>query len=222
MSEKFEKDYKKNGKQIEPSDEFRRRLTVMLEQEQNILDAKKNNKNKSTGIRTALLSAAACLVIVAGGLVWFGLSSDPAMVVEGDSQSSNDSSVAVEVQPPLAAEHSLNAAKIGSGSWHNEGMTADECIDLLSARLSDSGDLLYLSVSDTNVFTGAEQADEIQVAELAELLSSAEESSETGGDEAVYYMAVFGNGDIVKVTVRDGKYIEISDSKGAIYAEGMQ
>lgn len=220
MSDKFEKDYKKIGGQIEPSDEFRRRLTVTLEQEQHLQDAKKNSKNRSVGIRAALLSAAACLAIAAGGLAWSGLSSDHVTVVQGDSQSSSDPTAAADVQTPLIAEHSLNAAVIGSGSWHEPGMTADECIALLSSRLKDGDDLSYLSVSDTNVFTGAEQADELQIAELAELLSSAEESAETGGGEAVYYMAVFGNGDVVKLTVRDGKYIEISDSEGAIYAEG--
>lgn len=224
----FEKEYKRFGEKIVPSEEFRSRLTIVLEKE---TEADLSEKSGSAAfIKMFSVSAAACLILIAGGaaVIMNSLNSP----VEADSHSGSltqvydDSSVsgqtsedpdAAGVQAQFADLSSYNTSIIDKGDeWYEDGMTDEECAKLLAERLTDGEDLEYLSVSDTPVFTDADEADGEEIYRLAESVENsvcADDSviSEDCGEDARYYMAVFANGDIVKITVYEDNYIIISD-----------
>lgn len=200
MSDKIKKDYNAYFDSIHPSGEFLENLTATLSEEQ-------VKQQRARIRRTKQLTAlAACAALAVGLTAAFtlGLSGQ-----SGDIHSDKSSSDFSQSVGNHAAEvTSVHIQTLPISSPDNRNVTPQELAD----KIEDS--LNYIAVSDRNMFVNAEHLSGGEIRGLTMLLSSAEPTDDEPDGESVYYMAVFTDGSVTKLTVTGGKYVQIDGSDG--------
>lgn len=218
MSDRISSEYKNAFDKIEPRAEFLQSLEETLDKE--IADRKRSKikSAKNIGIMTA---AAASIVLVLGAAIIIptlaGINfnpENPGSISEssiGDN-SKNDNDNTNDVSDDFNNYYANSSAvtkPLEIEDWNTENLSPTECAELLADMLSGDG-LSYCKISDTNVFTSAEQISDAEIENIAGLLRNAEETDETGDNSAKsFYMAVFNNDIVVKFTVSESGVISI-------------
>ncbi len=207
MSDKIREKYKNTYSEIEPRAEFLESLTQSLENEQ------AKQKRSKINMLKPLVSAAACFAIVAGAAVMISNSSLLSKPEDSESDIDNDAVSSSQSQSNIdnyGESLSISGLPIKIDDWISEEMTAVECAEYMESMLAGD-ELSYIMMSDSNVFTDADEADSNETEMLIEMFSDCEETDKTEyqEDDKVYYMAVFDEGLIIKFNVAKDKYIEI-------------
>ncbi len=211
MSDTIKDTYKKEIEQINPSAEFLTRLTDNLEQEQAYRSRRKIIPLK------IIISAAACIAAVLCGALSFMSYSNHVPVSANTDSIQSQSKSGIEHKFDNFDTDTITSRPINTSSLFNDDMTAEQCAELFLEKV-DNGELSYIKISDSNVFTSAPD-DSGQRDLLLDLLSSGKSADSIPDGEKTYYMAVFSDGQIVKLIVTDGKYIEFSGTNKYLYAE---
>lgn len=202
MSDKIQNQYKNAYSQIEPRAEFLEKLTITLEKEQ---AAQKRSRIKM--VKSAV-SAAACFAIVAIATL---LVSNSGILKNDDSseESSASSDITQSNVDNYGESLSISGLPIKIDDWDVKSMSADECAEFMENILCSDA-LSYILVSDSNVFTDAENADDDEISVLCEMFADCKSTDKAADDEErTYYMAVFDDGLIIKFNVIDDEYVEI-------------
>lgn len=202
MSDKIKNQYKNAYSQIEPRAEFLENLTITLEKEQ------ATQKRSRIKMVKSAISAAACFAIVAIATLLVSNSG----VLKNNDSSKEQPSTSDSVQSNIdnyGESLSISGLPIKIDDWDAKSMSADECAEFMENILCSDA-LSYILVSDSNIFTDAENADEDEIAGLCEMFSDCKSTDKAADDEErTYYMAVFEDGLIIKFNVIDDEYIEI-------------
>lgn len=203
MSDMIKDRYKKEMEHITPSDEFLSGLSETLMQAQSGLRRRKINYMK------IIVTAAACITAVLCGTLSFvnHLNNVPASANTDSTLSKYKSEV--DHKFDNIDTNAITSRPVNSSSLFDDNMTAEQCARIFVDK-TDKGELSYIKVSDSNVFTSAQDNDDSQREKLLELLGSGKNSDSVPDGEKVYYMAVFSDGKIVKLIVTDNKYVEFS------------
>ncbi|MDO4944904.1 MAG: hypothetical protein Q4E74_06865 [Ruminococcus sp.] len=211
MSDMIKETYKKEIEQINPSAEFLSSLTDTLEKEQ-----AERKRRKITRLKI-MITAAACITAVLCGTLSFmnSFNGGPA-TADADSVSSPPKSE-IEHKFDKADTDTMTSKPVNPSTMFNEDMTAEQCAELFLDK-AENGELSYIKVSDSNVFTSAQDNDE-QKELLLDLMRTGKTTDSIPDGEKTYYMAVFTDGKIVKLIVTDGKYIEFSGINKYLCAE---
>ncbi len=220
MQDKFSEEYKNAFDKIEPRAEFLQSLEATLDKE--IADKKRSRIKSARNIRVITSVAASIVLVLGAALVLPGLAginskpenqsstsdssiSDSSSV---DSNGNNNGDVSDDFNN-YYANSSAVTKPLEIEDWNTESLEPTECSKLLADMLSGDG-LSYCKVSDTNVFTSAEEISDAELERIAELLKNAEEADGNADNSAKsYYMAVFENDTVVKFTVSEGGTLEI-------------
>lgn len=201
MSERFEDEYRKLEGNIKPSEDFRLRLENILEIENKKQSEK---KGKTKRYKSVFISLAACVVIAV--TVFLISSAKPVETAKPETPGNMGN-----MNTPFDYTKSFNVQSIGSSEWFDKDNTPEQCVKFLAERIRDKSDLAYIKANNENTFADVADIDEKQINELADMLDTVTVTNiDIEKNEAEYYMAVFGNGDIAKFTVYNNKYIIIS------------
>ncbi len=200
MSDNTKKEYNAYFDSIHPSDEFLERLTATLAEEQVRQQRARIRKTKQL---TALAACAALAVGLTAALT-LGLSGR-----NGDIHSDKSSSDFSQPVGNHAADiTTVQIQTLPISSLDGKNITPQELAD----KIEDSLD--YIAVSDSNMFVDSEHLGGEEILDLSILLSGAEPTDEKPDGESVYYMAVFTDGSVTKLTVTSGKYFRIDGGDG--------
>lgn len=207
MSDKIREKYKNTYSEIEPRAEFLESLAQTLENEQ------AKQKRSKINMLKPIVSAAACFAIVAGAAVMISNSNLLSKPDDSESDIDNDAVSSSQLQSDIdnyGESLSISGLPIKIDDWNTEDMTAVECAEFMQTMLAGD-ELSYIMVSDSNIFTDADETDSDETEMLIEMFSDCEETdkAEYEEEERVYYMAVFEDGLIIKFNVIDDEYIEI-------------
>lgn len=203
MSDMIKDRYKKEMEHITPSDEFLSGLSETLMQEQSGLRRRKINYMK------IIVTAAACIIAVLCGTLSFMNHLNKVPVSEDTDSTLSKYKSEVAHKFDNIDTNAITSRPVNSSSLFDDDMTAEQCARIFVDK-ADKGELSYIKVSDSNVFTTAQDNDDSQREELLDLLGTAKNADSVPDGEKVYYMAVFSDGKIVKLIVTDNKYVEFS------------
>jgi RecA-family ATPase len=188
MNDKIKTIYNDMVENITPDKQFLDSLVDVLEKEETT--AKK--RRADIHVIRRIVSAAACVVIVAGTAVFavsqhqksgFGVT-----VRQGESSS-----------PVLTGRFD---------EQEKPGLLKEEYIAMLYDRLvSDSK--AYIYVNNENVFTDEQYASEAEKENILNILKNGSSVLRTEKKNKKYYMAVFSDGKILKFNISDESYMEI-------------
>ncbi len=213
MSDIIKNRYKKEFEQIKPSEEFLNNLTDTLENEQTHKKYSKIVFSK----RIIAVTAAACIVTILCGAAIISALAGISMsenVNNRPSQSYNN----IEHRYENVETDTMPSKPVSPGMLFGDDMTAEQCAEIFMDK-AGTEELSYIKVSDSNVFTSAQECDEEQKNLLFDLLDSGKNVDSIPDGEKSYYMAVFTDGKIVKLIVTDGRYLEFSGTGKYLYAE---
>ena len=207
MSDKIQNKYIEEYKDVKPSAEFLDRLTQTLEQEQ------ANKKRSNIKMVRRVASIAACLVVAVAAGVLILHNTKPSST--GDASSTTDSSPDT---PNSSVNNSVNiygdntaisGQPIKIDEWDTSSLTPEEYADAM-AQMFSSDSLSYILKSDSNSFVGADRISDDEIASLSEMFRNAS-LTDKAEDSAVrtYYMAVFEDGLIIKLSAVSDSYVEI-------------
>ncbi len=187
MTDKSKEIYNEMMSRVEPEKTYLEKLTQTLEKE------KRNRMTVSRYIRVAV-SAAACIAIVSGSVV---------MLAKRDK----------------SREEELLKLQLGTENPSVTGFiteteeTDDKYIGKFVEHLC-SDDLLYIYKSDNGIFVDENKISDEEIINIKKLFENASVADDTEiSENKVYYMSVFGNGDIVKFNISDDGCIEIPSRK---------
>lgn len=187
MTDKSKEIYNEMMSRVEPEKTYLEKLTQTLEKE------KRNRMTVSRYIRVAV-SAAACIAIVSGSVV---------MLAKRDK----------------SREEELLKLQLGTENPSVTGFiteteeTGDEYVRKFVENLC-SDDLLYIYKSDNGIFVDENKISDEEIINIKKLFENASVADDTEiSENKVYYMSVFGNGDIVKFNISDDGCIEIPSRK---------
>lgn len=212
MSDMIKDRYKKEMEHITPSAEFLSGLSETLKQEQNGLRRRKINYMK------IVITAAACITAVLCGTLSFvnHLNNVPVSANTDSMLSQHKSDV--DHKFDNIDTDTITSRHVNPSSLFDDDMTAEQCAKIFIDK-ADKGELSYIKVSDSNVFTSARDNNNSQRERLLDLLRSGKNADSVPDGEKVYYMAVFSDGKIVKLIVTDNKYVEFSGTGKYLSAE---
>lgn len=207
MSDRIREKYKNTYSEIEPRAEFLESLTQTLQNEQS------KQKRSKIKMLKPVVSAAACFAIVAGAAVMISNSNLLSKPDDSESDIDNDAVSSSQSQSDIdnyGESLSISGLPVKIDDWNTEDMTAVECAEFMQTMLAGT-ELSYIMVSDSNVFTDADEADSDETEMLIEMFSDCEETDKADykQEDRVYYMAVFDEGLIIKFNVAQDEYIEI-------------
>lgn len=207
MSDKIQNKYIEEYKDVKPSAEFLDRLTQTLEQEQ------ANKKRSKIKMVRRVASIAACLVVAVAAGVLILHNTKPSST--GDASSTTDSSPDT---PNSSVNNSVNiygdntaisGQPIKIDEWDTSSLTPEEYADAMAQMLS-SDSLSYILKSDSNSFVGADRISDDEIASLSEMFRNATLTDKADDSaERTYYMAVFEDGLIIKLSAVSDSYVEI-------------
>lgn len=207
MSDKIQNKYIEEYKDVKPSAEFLDRLTQTLEQEQ------ANKKRSNIKMVRRVASIAACLVVAVAAGVLILHNTKPSST--GDASSTTDSSPDT---PNSSVNNSVNiygdntaisGQPIKIDEWDTSSLTPEEYADAMAQMLS-SDSLSYILKSDSNSFVGADRISDDEIASLSEMFRNAALTDKADDSaERTYYMAVFEDGLIIKLSAVSDSYVEI-------------
>lgn len=207
MSDKIQNKYIEEYKDVKPSAEFLDRLTLTLEQE------RANKKRSNIKMVRRVASIAACLVVAVAAGVLILHNTKPSST--GDASSTTDSSPDT---PNSSVNNSVNiygdntaisGQPIKIDEWDTSSLTPEEYADAMAQMLS-SDSLSYILKSDSNSFVGADKISDDEIASLSEMFRNATLTDKADDSaERTYYMAVFEDGLIIKLSAVSDSYVEI-------------
>lgn len=207
MSDKIQNKYIEEYKDVKPSAEFLDRLTQTLEQE------RANQKRSNIKMVRRVASIAACLVVAVAAGVLILHNTKPSST--GDASSTTDSSPDT---PNSSVNNSVNiygdntaisGQPIKIDEWDTSSLTPEEYADAMAQMLS-SDSLSYILKSDSNSFVGADKISDEEIASLSEMFKNATLTDKADDSaERTYYMAVFEDGLIIKLSAVSDSYVEI-------------
>ena len=207
MSDKIQNKYIEEYKDVKPSAEFLDRLTQTLEQE------RANKKRSNIKMVRRIASIAACLVVAVAAGVLILHNTKPSST--GDASSTTDSS---SDTPNSSVNNSVNiygdntaisGQPIKIDEWDTSSLTPEEYADAMAQMLS-SDSLSYILKSDSNSFVGADRISDDEIASLSEMFKNATLTDKADDSaERTYYMAVFEDGFIIKLSAVSDSYVEI-------------
>lgn len=207
MSDKIQNKYIEEFKDIKPSAEFLDRLTLTLEQEQ------ANKKRSKIKMVRRVASIAACLVVAVAAGVLIMNNTKPSST--GKDSSSVDSSAE---NPNGTINNSVNiygdntaisGQPIKIDEWDTNSLSPEEYADAMAQMLS-SDSLSYILKSDSNSFVGADRISDEEISSLADMFENATLTDKADDSaERSYYMAVFEDGLIIKLSTVSDSYVEI-------------
>lgn len=207
MSDKIQNKYIEEYKDVKPSAEFLDRLTQTLEQE------RANKKRSKIKMARRVASIAACLVVAVAAGVLILHNTKPSST--GDASSTTDSSLDT---PNSSVNNSVNiygdntaisGQPIKIDEWDTSSLTPEEYADAMAQMLS-SDSLSYILKSDSNSFVGADRISDDEIASLSEMFRNATLTDKADDSaERTYYMAVFEDGLIIKLSAVSDSYVEI-------------
>lgn len=207
MSDKIQNKYIEEYKDVKPSAEFLDRLTLTLEQE------RANKKRSNIKMVRRVASIAACLVVAVAAGVLILHNTKPSST--GDASSTTDSS---PDNPNSSVNNSVNiygdntaisGQPIKIDEWDTSSLTPEEYADAMAQMLS-SDSLSYILKSDSNSFVGADKISDDEIASLSEMFRNASLTDKADDSaERTYYMAVFEDGLIIKLSAVSDSYVEI-------------
>ncbi|MBQ4095448.1 MAG: hypothetical protein IJC65_03365 [Oscillospiraceae bacterium] len=207
MSDKIQNKYIEEYKDVKPSAEFLDRLTLTLEQE------RANKKRSNIKMVRRVASIAACLVVAVAAGVLILHNTKPSST--GDASSTTDSSPDT---PNSSVNNSVNiygdntaitGQPIKIDEWDTSSLTPEEYADAMAQMLS-SDSLSYILKSDSNSFVGADKISDDEIASLSEMFKNATLTDKADDSaERTYYMAVFEDGLIIKLSAVSDSYVEI-------------
>lgn len=207
MSDKIQNKYIEEYKDVKPSAEFLDRLTQTLEQE------RANKKRSNIKMVRRVASIAACLVVAVAAGVLILHNTKPSST--GEASSTTDSS---SDTPNSSVNNSVNiygdntaitGQQIKVDEWDTSSLTPEEYADAMAQMLS-SDSLSYILKSDSNSFVGADRISDGEIASLSEMFRNATLTDKADDSaERTYYMAVFEDGLIIKLSTVSDSYVEI-------------
>ncbi len=207
MSDKIQNKYIEEYKDVKPSAEFLDRLTLTLEQEQ------ANKKRSNIKMVRRVASIAACLVIAVAAGVLILNNTKPSST--GEASSTTDSSADT---PNSSVNNSVNiygdntaitGQQIKVDEWDTSSLSPEEYADAMAQMLSGDS-LSYILKSDSNSFVGADRISDGEIASLSDMFKNATLTDKADDSaERTYYMAVFDDGLIIKLSAVSDSYVEI-------------
>ena len=204
----FKEEYQKQMNQIKPNEDFLKDLAKKMEAEG--LQEQPNiyhiSRKRNT---TAWVTVAAAAVICIGiGFAWQGKTTD-----SPDENYMTQNAGAVTEQ-----EQSGQDGVFTGSSWYGDETDAEQIYAILLDKMQTSERLVIME-SDTNTFTTAHEVSAPKEAELIQKLMSATLTDGMTSDDletetAVYYMAEFDDGTIVKFAIYNDMYFYCNEVEG--------
>lgn len=191
MSDNIKKSYNLYMNSEEPSAEFLASLTAKLKQEE---ERVRTRKKKMFFVRTITI-AAACAAVCAAVPLAIHFTKPP---------------VSVDEKPYFGQTDFVNTSSFDSKPLdfaEKKKLNAENLANLLNSSLSE------LFVSENEIFVDAPTASKSEIQELVAKLSSAKETSDFAQGKKTCYMAVFGDGAIVKFSVFENGVVVIKGTE---------
>lgn len=204
MSDKIQSKYIEEYKDVKPSAEFLDRLTLTLEQEQ----AKK--KRSKIKLVRSVASIAACLVVAVAAGVLILNNTKPSSTASSSTDSSEIPNSSINNNVNIYGDNTaISGQPIKIDEWDTSTLSPDEYADAMAQMLS-SDSLSYILKSGSNNFVGADRIDDDEIASLSQMFKNATLTDKADDSaERTYYMAVFEDGLIIKLSTVSDSYVEI-------------
>lgn len=190
----FKDQYKNDYDKIKADDKFKADLVAKLSEEQ----GKKSKKN--IYVFSGTIAAAALLAIVIG--VGIGNKN----VRQNTSKGNEGSTMDIMVEQ----NESSSAVDVNYDNWYKDAKTDEEIYQVFSKLIKD-GKLEKLYCSTEEKFSSKDIMDSKGAENLASKLADAKICDEEMSDNVLNYMAVFEDGEIVKFSISDEKYVILKD-----------
>ena len=204
MSDKIQSKYIEEYKDVKPSTEFLDKLTLTLEQEQ----AKK--KRSKIKLVRSVASIAACLVVAVAAGVLILNNTKPSSTASSSTDSSEIPNSSINNNVNIYGDNTaISGQPIKIDEWDTSTLSPDEYADAMAQMLS-SDSLSYILKSDSNNFVGADRIGDDEISSLSQMFKNAT-LTDKADDSATrtYYMAVFEDGLIIKLSTVSDSYVEI-------------
>ncbi|MDO5558184.1 MAG: hypothetical protein Q4F95_01155 [Oscillospiraceae bacterium] len=191
----FKDSYKRDNEKIVPDPEFISDLEKKLE----IMSSQEIKRRKNISVAFKICSSCAAAVILTVGITL------------GVRRSSGS------IDNPMhqaGKQTGAGSAVFSQSDWYDSGMTCSEIYEVFINRMADSSDLSLLYRSSSNTFTDEDlMNDKDEIKSLVKSYSrvTVSDKDEKDLNNAVYYMAQFENGDIIKFIIYDGMYVKIKN-----------
>lgn len=204
MSDKIQSKYIEEYKDVKPSAEFLDRLTLTLEQER----AKK--KRSKIKLVRSVASIAACLVVAVAAGVLILNNTKPSSTASSSTDSSEIPNSLINNNVNIYGDNTaISGQPIKIDEWDTSTLSPDEYADAMAQMLS-SDSLSYILKSDSNNFVGADRIDDDEISSLSQMFKNATLTDKADDSaERTYYMAVFEDGLIIKLSTVSDSYVEI-------------
>ncbi len=204
MSDKIQSKYIEEYKDVKPSAEFLDKLTLTLEQER----AKK--KRSKIKLVRSVASIAACLVVAVAAGVLILNNTKPSSTASSSTDSSEIPNSSINNSVNIYGDNTaISGQPIKIDEWDTSTLSPDEYADAMAQMLS-SDSLSYILKSDSNNFVGADRIDDDEIASLSQMFKNATLTDKADDSaERTYYMAVFEDGLIIKLSTVSDSYVEI-------------
>lgn len=199
----FKNRYKNDIEKIVPDDTFLSKLSSEME---NARAEKKRSK-----IRIAYSSVAAVLVLAVFGVGFRFYNSS--LSPKTDSSKNNNSNGNIIINAGKDSSDNLATNQFGeTDKWCDDSLSVQENLNIFISKLSNPNDIKKLYSSSEEVFTDSDLMVPEQIRNISEKIKTATIYEETIPDNSPqYYMAVLNDGNIVKFTIFDHKYITVND-----------
>lgn len=194
MSDKIKADYKNYAENIRPSDEFLKKLTAEIKEEQAVQKRKKFRLSKQ-------IAAAAGFAVIAGVSALIIVSANKPNVSDNIS----------EVQNYGEASEAIQSSPFENISWLENPVSPEEVPAALAEKMKSSLD--YLTFNTVNKFVNTEKASPETVDEIINNLENCTVWDGGISGDTVYYMAVFSDGSVAKFGISGGEYVVFSDNE---------
>ncbi len=193
----FKESYKRDNEKIVPDAEYRDNLEKKIEMA--LSEESKRRKNISVTFKILSSCAAALVLVIA--------------VTIGVRNSQNNNQDSIINHAGAGKQTSSSATIFSQSSWYDSEMSYSQIYELFIRRMSDSSDLTYLYMNNNNTFDDENLFDNTETEKLIKEIYSASVTDKTEKelDNAVYYMAQFKNGDIIKFIIYDNTYVKIKN-----------
>lgn len=204
MSDKIQSKYIEEYKDVKPSAEFLDKLTLTLEQER----AKK--KRSKIKLVRSVASIAACLVVAVAAGVLILNNTKPSSTASSSTDSSEIPNSSINNSVNIYGDNTaISGQPIKIDEWDTSTLSPNEYADAMAQMLS-SDSLSYILKSDSNNFVGADRIDDDEIASLSQMFKNATLTDKADDSaERTYYMTVFEDGLIIKLSTVSDSYVEI-------------
>lgn len=204
MSDKIQSKYIEEYKDVKPSAEFLDKLTLTLEQER----AKK--KRSKIKLVRSVASIAACLVVAVAAGVLILNNTKPSSTASSSTDSSEIPNSSINNNVNIYGDNTaISGQPIKIDEWDTSTLSPDEYADAMAQMLS-SDSLSYILKSGSNNFVGADRIGDDEISSLSDMFKNATLTDKVDDSaERTYYMAVFEDGLIIKLSTVSDSYVEI-------------